>query len=120
VPGARILDTSRGRTGVQTNGQLPATSQPPSTSSRITGFAKGETKWVATVGGGMELAPTNRWSAKAQYVRYDLGSITFRSAVQIDVDTRGNLARIGMNFYFNPMVGVAGVNSQCWEECARS
>src|SRR5262249_43563586 len=35
----------------------------------------GDTKWATgwTVGGGMEFALTDRWSAKAEYMHYDLG-----------------------------------------------
>ena len=51
----------------------------------------------------MEFALTQNWSAKAEYMYYDLGSDTFvtdrlRTA---DVTTRGNIVRVGVNYQFN-------------------
>ena len=67
-----------------------------------------------TLGGGMEFALTDRWSAKAEYMHYDLGSEVFAiqritpggapAGVfgQADVDTRGDIVRIGVNYHFAP------------------
>jgi outer membrane immunogenic protein len=59
-----------------------------------------------TVGGGMEFALTDRWSAKAEYMYYDLGTDTFTTFVTdsgTKVDTRGSLVRIGVNLHLNPV-----------------
>jgi opacity protein-like surface antigen len=61
-----------------------------------------------TVGGGMEFALTDRWSAKAEYMYYDLGSERFQTEMApfpvnfSEVDTRGSAARIGINYHFAP------------------
>jgi opacity protein-like surface antigen len=59
-----------------------------------------------TVGGGMEFALTDRWSAKAEYMYYDLGAdtfTTFGTDPGTKVDTRGSLVRIGINLHLNPV-----------------
>jgi opacity protein-like surface antigen len=64
-----------------------------------------------TVGGGMEFALTDRWSAKAEYMYYDLGTDTFTTFVTESgtrdpgtrVDTRGSVVRIGVNLHLNPV-----------------
>jgi len=66
----------------------------------------GETKWLNgwTVGGGIEFALTNTWSAKAEYMYYDLGEASYVvGPTPIDVDTRGNSVRVGLNYHFNMM-----------------
>ena len=69
-----------------------------------TSDTKWSTGWIA--GGGMEFALTDRWSAKAEYTHYDLGSKTFTTFVGAgatgltDVDIRGNNVRIGVNYHF--------------------
>ena len=82
----------------------------------------GETKWLTgwTVGGGMEFALSAAWSAKAEYMYYDLGSAKFaidspdygryrlsppfdpaRQSMVTDAATRGSIARIGVNYHLN-------------------
>jgi opacity protein-like surface antigen len=59
-----------------------------------------------TVGGGMEFALTDRWSARAEYMHYDLGSetfTTFEGDPGTRVDSRGNIARIGVNLHLHPV-----------------
>ena len=55
----------------------------------------------------MEFALTDRWSAKAEYMHYDLGTETFRSTfgpVLGDAcDTQGDTVRVGVNCHFNPV-----------------
>ena len=67
----------------------------------------GESDWLYgwTVGGGMEFALTDRWSAKAEYMHYDLGSDHFRvdSGLVAKAETEGNIVRIGLNLHFNPV-----------------
>jgi opacity protein-like surface antigen len=59
-----------------------------------------------TAGAGMEFALTDRWSAKAEYMYYDLGKETVTTFVGdpgTSVDTRGNLVRIGVNLHLHPV-----------------
>jgi opacity protein-like surface antigen len=52
----------------------------------------------------MEFALTDRWSAKAEYMHYDLGSASFITGpTPVDVDTRGDTVRVGVNLHFNPV-----------------
>lgn len=52
----------------------------------------------------MEFALTDRWSAKAEYMYYDLGSATHvldnTETGKVEVDTRGSAVRIGVNYHF--------------------
>jgi len=67
----------------------------------------GETKWLTgwTVGGGMEFALTDRWSAKAEYIHYDLGKESFAidSGLTADASTRGDTVRVGVNLHLHPV-----------------
>ena len=59
-----------------------------------------------TVGAGMEFALSDRWSAKAEYMHYDLGGDTFTTFVGdpgTRVETRGDTVRVGVNLHFNPV-----------------
>ena len=59
-----------------------------------------------TLGVGMEFALSDRWSAKAEYMHYDLGRDTFTTFVGdpgTQVDTRGDVVRVGVNLHFNPV-----------------
>jgi outer membrane autotransporter protein len=74
-----------------------------------------ETKWEQgwTYGGGMEVALSERWSAKAEYMHYDLGKDTFLlqqaytdpntgnpvAATKYSVPTEGNLVQVGVNYH---------------------
>jgi outer membrane immunogenic protein len=59
-----------------------------------------------TVGGGFEYAVGNRWSVKAEYFYYDLGSLTAtftdphfsRYTFNASSDYAGHIARVGFNF----------------------
>lgn len=71
-------------------------------------------KWMVgwTVGTGLEFALASKWSAKFEYLYYDLGKITntvvdvdplvppdvFRGSARIN----GNIIRLGLNYKFNP------------------
>ena len=64
----------------------------------------GESNWHLgwTIGGGMEFALTDRWSAKAEYMYYDLGKESYRidNNLVADAETRGSTVRIGVNYHF--------------------
>ena len=53
----------------------------------------------------MEFALTDRWSAKAEYMYYDLGKEKFDldNGLVADVDTRGSTVRIGVNLHLHPV-----------------
>ena len=60
-----------------------------------------------TVGGGLEYAFTNKWSAKFEYLYLDFGTYTFSSpntAIPIawatDVRASEHIARLGLNYKF--------------------
>ena len=74
-----------------------------------------DSKWATgwTAGVGMEFALTDRWSAKAEYMHFDLGEKTFTTFVSpgstglTDVDIIGNNLRIGVNYHFHNVREVA-------------
>jgi outer membrane immunogenic protein len=85
-----------------------------SASKTLTGWA---------LGGGMEYALTTSWSVKAEYLHYDLGSMTFATtplASRVPVgpfttiniaptaNFRGDIVRVGLNYkfgnYYAPVV----------------
>jgi opacity protein-like surface antigen len=76
--------------GVPPGGLIPASS------------TNWESGW--TVGGGMEFALTNRWSAKAEYMHYEFPQDTVRMAQNItsNATTSGDTVRIGVNYHFGP------------------
>lgn len=59
-----------------------------------------ETSIGYTVGGGFEFGIAQNWSAKAEYMFYDLGSERYDIGVPVDIDRVGNLARVGVNYRF--------------------
>ena len=68
-------------------------------------FTNGQTKWLTgwTVGGGMEFALTDRWSAKAEYMHFDLDSKKFAidNGLVADAGAKGDSVRIGINYHFS-------------------
>jgi opacity protein-like surface antigen len=64
------------------------------------------TNWESgwTLGGGMEFALTNRWSAKAEYMHYEFPRDTFTVAQNAtsNATTSGDTVRIGLNYHFGP------------------
>jgi outer membrane immunogenic protein len=70
------------------------------------GLAKTQTGW--TVGGGLEYAFANNWSAKAEYLYADLGSFSATAPPFVGTATTiaythkytENLARVGVNYHF--------------------
>ena len=72
--------------------------QKGATSGNLTGW---------TVGGGAEWAFAANWSAKAEYLYYDLGSLShlmtdpnFPSIFNAKADFTGHIARLGVNYRF--------------------
>ena len=69
------------------------------------------TDWASgwTIGGGMEFALTDRWSAKAEYMYYDLGTDRYTADAsgtgQVDISTGGSIVRVGLNYHIgsNPV-----------------
>jgi outer membrane immunogenic protein len=63
-----------------------------------------------TAGGGMEFALTNHWSAKAEYMHYDLGKERYLvddslagAGGLVDSGARGDIVRVGVNLHLNPV-----------------
>ncbi len=60
------------------------------------------TNWEAgwTAGGGMEFALSDKWSAKAEYMHYELGKEMFNlGADNASISTSGELVRVGVNYH---------------------
>lgn len=84
-----------------------------STGETYTG-SRTETKAGWTAGAGAEYAITNRWSAKLEYLHYDLGklsTIQFPKPLtsfegQADSAVNGNIVRVGVNYAFGGPSGV--------------
>jgi outer membrane immunogenic protein len=63
-----------------------------------------QTGWTA--GGGMEFALSENWSAKGEWMYFDLGSETFLVATlpnfnfHAEADTTGEVVRVGVNYHF--------------------
>lgn len=64
-----------------------------------------------TAGAGLEQALPNGWSAKAEYLYYDLGRVSYDHlsqspagllAMSVDSSIRGHIGRIGLNYKFGP------------------
>lgn len=78
-------------------------------------LSQSDTRAGWTVGGGLEWMFAPRWSVKAEYLYYDLGTVSFNqlltavdtagpgisvSAIRSDAHYRGNIARAGVNYHF--------------------
>jgi len=67
--------------------------------------------WLAgwTVGGGLEWAFADKWSAKGEYLYYDLGSLSYSyldsqpvvGEYNASANFRGSIVRVGLNYKFN-------------------
>lgn len=74
----------------------------PTVSAESSGFRNG---W--TIGGGFEAALEGAWSAKVEYLYYDLGSVSLTTPAGSgigsntwNVETDGSLVRAGINYRF--------------------
>ncbi|MFA5900834.1 MAG: outer membrane beta-barrel protein [Hyphomicrobium sp.] len=75
----------------------------PVVSASTTSFRNG---W--TIGGGFEAALEGAWTAKVEYLYYDIGSVTLTTPAGVsigantwNVATDGSLVRVGINYRFN-------------------
>jgi outer membrane immunogenic protein len=67
-----------------------------------------DTRFGWTAGAGVEYAFTNNWTAKLEYLYFDLGDTSYvltdlnRAGFTADVnpETTGNLVRVGLNYKF--------------------
>lgn len=85
---------------VQSNfGSAPLIVNATFLSSNVSSFSTG---W--TVGAGIEYALTRNWSAKAEYMHYDLGRESYRLSLAntliAKTKTDGDLVKIGVNYRF--------------------
>lgn len=68
-----------------------------------TGASSSDTSTGWTVGGGLEYAFLNSWSAKAEYLYADLGKSTCDASVcglSTDIKPKINIVRVGLNYRF--------------------
>jgi outer membrane immunogenic protein len=115
----RNFGTDRVRVGFDVNGWLlfgtagvgygqVKAGQNPCGLTVFGGFSCGEawrTGWVA--GGGVEKMFAPHWSAKIEYLHYDLGNktvytpTTIGGAINVNVLERGDMVRAGINYKFD-------------------
>jgi outer membrane immunogenic protein len=120
--GPTYLGTVRGRLGVAfdnflvyATGGLAYGDQDASTTVSGAGAfwsgGKNDTRFGYTVGAGVEYAFTRNWSAKVEYLYYDLGSVNYTSPqvagaiipgvfATTKAENRGNIIRAGVNYRF--------------------
>ena len=91
----------------------------PTTDYLVTGtnflfsFSGAQTRVGWTVGGGLEHAFANNWSAKVEYLYLDFGSFSYADntfgfpIVGTDVRARDHVVRVGLNYKFGglPLFG---------------
>lgn len=79
----------------------PAAPFPIPATGGVNGTKTTATGW--TIGLGAEYALTANWSAKAEYLYYDLGTDTYTvdNGFQVDARERGGIARVGVNYRFS-------------------
>ena len=84
----------------------------PCTSGAVFCMTGSSERWMAgwTIGGGWEYAFASNWSAKVEYLYYDLGKITDINPVtngssgitfQGSTEIKGNIVRVGLNYKFH-------------------
>jgi outer membrane immunogenic protein len=112
------LATARGRVGVAANNWLFFATGGAAFTTLNGNFsfndAIGDTEAVSfsnsktgyTVGGGIEAGLWGRWSAKAEYLYVDFGTVTATGLVNTgpvlthSIDLKANIARVGLNYRF--------------------
>jgi opacity protein-like surface antigen len=103
VTWGRVLFYAKGGLAL---GEVGAGAKNNATSSGGIGITT--TKWSTgwALGGGMEFALSQRWSAKAEYIHYDLGSETYQVTTVpefVRAETKGDTVRIGVNYHLHSM-----------------
>ena len=76
-------------------------------SNTTTTFTNTRDGWV--VGGGIEVALTDNWTSKVEYLHVDLGTlnntlITGPYTITLSSPIRDNIFRVGLNYKFGPVV----------------
>jgi len=101
------LGTARGRLGYAFDRFLPFVTgglAVGNVNANVPGFGSASNTNVGwTVGGGLEYALGRNWSAKAEYLHVDLGSVNCGTActgTASNADFTSNLVRGGLNFKF--------------------
>jgi outer membrane immunogenic protein len=101
------LGTARGRVGFAFDRFLPFVTGGLAVgdiNANVPGFGSATTTNAGwTVGGGLEMALGKNWTAKAEYLHVDLGSLNCGTActgTPSNVDFTTNLVRGGVNFKF--------------------
>jgi outer membrane immunogenic protein len=102
------LATARGRAGYAFDRVMPfvtgglAVGDVKASTPGFAGATQTNTGWTA--GGGVELALTNNWTAKAEYLHVDLGNMNCGfncgAAPNNNVSLKSDLVRGGVNFRF--------------------
>jgi outer membrane immunogenic protein len=105
--------------GTSSNTSIFSAEVPNTGSTSVTGFGSESTTRVGwTAGGGVEWMFLPNWSAKVEYLYYDLGTVTysngpltsflngtntvtFTNVSQSSVRFNGNIVRAGINYHFN-------------------
>jgi outer membrane immunogenic protein len=108
APGCRTkmdwFGTVRGRLGYAFDRVMPyitAGAAVGDVSARVGGGLSGsETRLGWTVGGGVEAAIWNNWTAKVEYLYVDLGKFNYVSAPAISADLHAHIVRAGLNYRF--------------------
>jgi outer membrane immunogenic protein len=104
------LSTVRGRLGYAFDRVMPyvtgglAIGDIKAAAPGFAGASQAEAGW--TVGGGVEFALTNNWTAKAEYLHVDLGNFncgfSCGATATNNVSSRENVVRAGLNYKFGP------------------
>jgi outer membrane immunogenic protein len=99
-----------GHAGVSATIFNPATLINPACTGFCMGASSSGTKSGWTAGGGVEWKFAPNWSAKAEYLYYDLGSISQTLTdprfppgpfIAQSINFKGSIARVGVNYLFN-------------------
>jgi outer membrane immunogenic protein len=82
----------------------------PGSDDFVSGSRGSRMEWGWTIGGGAEFAVADNWTAKVEYLYYDLGDATFQTAgsrasaglgnFNVTADNTGHIARLGFNYRF--------------------
>jgi outer membrane immunogenic protein len=82
---------------------------PPAGANNCENGSVTATRLGWTIGGGLEWALSNNWSLKAEYLYYDLGTVSHTmsdpnfpgTVFNASADLKGSIARAGLNYRFD-------------------